>query len=547
MDNTSGFLGGLLRMAAGKRHERASQALRESLAGLGDIDPVERVRLVAARTAALFAQHQDPASRALLLHAVEAEAATLLPAIAQRVAEAPLPLANDVNDDALAADKLLKTLAATWTRLAEQLAAGGARPPTVPLARAHADALRGAAGALFQRHLLAYRAYAPASESSWLALHRIHASARDAGLARQADGGVAVEHHYHAALLLALADPMKFPRSALPLLQEQAERFAPLVRLYPTNGHELPESASLFLVCPQEGRPARPLARAEAIVQADGFILDANPAVANLRKDIFDRERRAAERGEATPELALLGNLLSMWRGHPHRRFSRNRFKPRGDLVSGIDGLVLALSGGALMRRHTDHPAPAVGDHPAPATGDQPAPATGDPLSPAASGGVAPAPARPAVSEWAITDESPDGFGVRFLKGESGALDVGDIVAFRARERSRVHVCLVRRVSNCGPTRLELGLQELAPAVHAFRLPAAAGAAAGPASDAVLLPKMPCYRNIPGLIVRPGSISLGQRFVVNGNDGGKVSLSVARLLQGGARGELYALEAGVVG
>ena len=60
-------------------------------------------------------------------------------------------------------------------------------------------------------------------------------------------------------------------------------------------------------------------------------------------------------------------------------------------------------------------------------------------------------------SEWALVDESPDGFRLRFIKGEKKTLGAGDIVALQPRESSKIHVCLVRRISS-SQARLEIGL-----------------------------------------------------------------------------------------
>ena len=41
---------------------------------------------------------------------------------------------------------------------------------------------------------------------------------------------------------------------------------------------------------------------------------------------------------------------------HAARRFSRTRFKPRADLVTGVDALIELLNGRALGRRFNDPP-----------------------------------------------------------------------------------------------------------------------------------------------------------------------------------------------
>jgi hypothetical protein len=503
MDPSLGFLREWLPFAGAGHADRAAGALREWLAAQGALAEDERARRLTGEIKRLLATQGNPQAQARILAAADDAAGTLLPALEMQVAAAPLPLAPDASRAAVAADNLLKTLAGAQAELAARLAG---RPLNPALTEVLGQSLAGAAAALFRRQLLAYRAYAPASPSSWQALHRLYGLAL-AGKAALPAPFASVETHYQAALLLALADPMKFPRGALPLLRAQCERMALHARLYPTVGHKLPESASLFLVTPAEGRPARPLARDETGRPDEGYILDCNPAVGALRKELAARELAAAQTGGEDPELAVMSGLLAMWRGHPQRRFSRTRFKPRGELVAGLEDLVAALSGAALLRRR---------------------------------GEDRPAAAAPVVSEWAIVDESPDGFGIRFLKGDMRRLDVGDVVAFRPREQSRAHLCLIRRITNGGPTQLELGLQELSPAAQLVGLPARPGAAAGPA---IFLPAMPAFRGAPGLVAASGCLAVGQSITVPGGGPRGQRLAAVRLLQRGEHTSLYQLNA----
>ncbi|HEY5764305.1 MAG TPA: hypothetical protein VIS73_13935, partial [Rhodocyclaceae bacterium] len=195
-------------------------------------------------------------------------------------------------------------------------------------------------------------------------------------------------------------------------------------------------------------------------------------------------------------------------RGHPQRRFSRTRFKPRGELVSSLEDLLAAVAGVALLCRRSEDPIPPGG-------------------------------ARPAVSEWAITDESPDGFGIRFLRGDMRRVEVGDLVAFRPRERGRIHLCLVRRITNAGAAQLELGLQEISPQAQIVALPAAP--AGRGATQAIYLPKMPGFSNAAGLIVAPGTIELGQTISL-AISGQSARMVAVRFLQRGERSHLIQID-----
>ncbi len=514
MDNSLKFLRTWLPFGRLESSEQGSQALRDWLEALyqeqagDDLSSLaELARQMATHLPRLLATSNNAHVRSKILVDIEDEAQRVLPALEESVSAAALPLNNEVHLDALAADNLLKALAAGYLSLAMQISAKRLSDSLRELLN---NALTRATSNLFRRQQLAYRAYAQASSSSWLHLHEAYRIARAHDLLGRNKASDSVETNYYAALLLALADPTKFPRSSMPVLQEHALKMARVVMLYPLLGRSLKPSGAMFLVRPVDGRPARAFGReGDAAPSEADFVLDCNPAVGELRREIAEREAGQQSPGEPNTgddELSLLRTLLAMWRGHPVRRFNRTRFKPRGELVAGIEDLLAALNGVVLMRRQSDAQL---------------------------AGG-----SWPLVSEWIITDESPDGFGVRFLKGQVRHIDVGDVVAFRPRERGLLHVCLVRRVSNIGPTRLELGLQELAPSAQLQALPQNGNGD----STGVLLPKMPCYRNAPGLIVRPGSIAIGTQLSIP-NDAGRVTrLRASSILQQGDRCQILQLD-----
>ena len=131
--------------------------------------------------------------------------------------------------------------------------------------------------------------------------------------------------------------------------------------------------------------------------------------------------------------MTSLTPLITAIGGRSSRRFSRTHFRPRGDLVSGLAAVISFIDGNAFSRRSVDAASRYDGR---------------DFTS----------------SEWALVDESPEGFRLRFIKGEKKTLGAGDIVALQPRESSKIHVCLVRRISS-SQARLEIGLQLLSPQI----------------------------------------------------------------------------------
>ena len=118
-------------------------------------------------------------------------------------------------------------------------------------------------------------------------------------------------------------------------------------------------------------------------------------------------------------------------------------------------------------------------------------------------------------------------------------VEVGDLVAFRPRERGRIHLCLVRRITNAGAAQLELGLQELSPQAQSVAIPAPQAGAA--VIQGIYLPKMPGFRNAAGLIVAPGTLTGGQAISVT-IGGQPIRMITGRFLQRGERSHLIQVD-----
>ena len=71
-------------------------------------------------------------------------------------------------------------------------------------------------------------------------------------------------------------------------------------------------------------------------------------------------------------------------------------------------------------------------------------------------------------SEWMVTNESPEGFGLMHIAGATTQLRIGDLVAIQAldntaRTAPQWEICMVRWATSENPEHIELGLQQLAP------------------------------------------------------------------------------------
>ena len=207
------------------------------------------------------------------------------------------------------------------------------------------------------------------------------------------------------------------------------------------------------------------------------LLIDCTHVLAALDRNITRRPGKVVEPDLDAPP-ALLQALRLAIGGKSARRFSRTRFRPRGDLISGFGPVINFLDGNAFSRRSVDASTRYDGR------------------------GFS-------SSEWALIDESPDGFRLRYIKGEKSSMGAGEIVALQPRESSKIHVCLVRRISS-SHVRLEVGLQLMSPQVTIVDI----FAEGTPEQRAVFMHSLPAYGKFSGLITAPGAYRTGQKIML---------------------------------
>jgi hypothetical protein len=229
----------------------------------------------------------------------------------------------------------------------------------------------------------------------------------------------------------------------------------------------------------------------------------------------------ALENGRSATELGLpsfaetyagrgvLKRLFNFWGRPAKRKFPRRRQSYRADLCAGLDQLQLLLQG------------PDQAPH--------------------------------ALSEWMITNESPDGYAMMHVSGATEQLRVGDIVALRSRRGVSLtdkvwQICIVRWALSENPEHIELGLQVLSgsgiPAKLAMpQYPENAGSV-----PALLLPKAPPLRLSQALVLPTGTVDDRSQkliLVVEQDNLAVLELRATRLDERTSSIEVFTVEADV--
>ena len=351
-----------------------------------------------------------------------------------------------------------------------------------------------------RRLILAYRAYAAGSKSAWRNLHILYRAARAGGLAAAGatDGEESPHRLYVKTILLALAEPVQLAPGELDRVRFYLDRYARLAELQeaPRPPRDVDSREGCFLIRQNEEGPGRSLRKWGKTETHEGdLLLDCGPLLERLRSQIDGLEHGVLPSKIGLPSvahrpeyLALLKHLIALWSAPPLRRFPRQHFKPRVELAAGLDDIWRLLSGAAHKRRREDPRRPDDGLHPV------------------------------ELSEWSVLNESPTGFALHYLSGESSALAVGTLVGLRAVERSQIHVCIVRRLVSGDGRCAELGLEKFAPRAVPTTIAWSGSAAGKPPARAIVLPEVPACGGSHAAIVAPHVLRPGKRvpYVLDG-------------------------------
>lgn len=408
------------------------------------------------------------------------------------------PLSTALQRKVVIGNDLLKQHAKCYRSAAERLVAGWIRRGN---AKQLQRALAGAMEMERRRLILAYRAYASGSKSAWRNLHKLYSIAKTSGIAASSSaGGVDSLHNlYIKTLLLAHAEPVQMVPGDLDRVRFYLDRYGGLAALLelrrPLEGHDAGEGC--FLIRQKEEGPGRSLQKWHNIeLQSGDMLLDCGPLLKEMRFQIDALTHGALPSKIGLPAvarrpqyLAMMNNLLTLWSAPPTRRSQRQHFKPRVELAVGLDDLWSLLSGATLMRRRDDRTEPSVTTHSI------------------------------ELSEWSVMNESPTGFALQYLNGESSELSVGAIVGARSLDRTKAHICFVRRLVSGEHRRAELGLEKYAPfAVPTMIFWGGSNAENKSPSRAIVLPKVPSLEGKAAVIVAPNTLGSGKRvpFVLDG-------------------------------
>ena len=240
--------------------EKESSDARELLDTAVGLSASEVAVQLTSHVIPIVVEQRNLTMRFKLLEDTRQEAETALPVLERHIDSSILPLPRIVRSSALAADNLLKALAAAYFDIAKTIAKSGHQRGYIHLLQ---RTVNRAMLLIARRQSLAYSSYTSPSSTSWLMLHELYQIVRDLRAIYPETNITPLEQQYLSALLFAYIDPSKLQRDELTVAifcTQQLAVHATIVEVTP----DIPTckaAAPYFLVRPEEGNPGTPLLR----------------------------------------------------------------------------------------------------------------------------------------------------------------------------------------------------------------------------------------------------------------------------------------------
>lgn len=338
----------------------------------------------------------------------------------------------------------------------------------------------------------------------WIDLHQTYNYALRSGLANaipeDSKAMLSVEQIYKGILLMALADPYRFPQIELPWAKDIIARFSNLAEIFPaeeSRGH-----AGIFVIEVNTDAPPKPLAWEQHPTDPRwDLMLNTTELVKHLAmlsthvKAKEDPEKLGLPTAARDPEYAVMMRRLKLsWGASILRQSQRRRYQRGKEFEVGF-GLrsVYQLIG------------PVGGER-------QLVSAPGDPP--------------PMVMRCTTVDDSMGGLALRKSGTISAQVRVGDLVGVR-QDNGSWSVGLVRWFRVPKENELFFGIQLLAPKAHSVHV---RRNDTGKQYPSLLLQASPTLKQSAMLLAPPGSIEPDSPIEVRSN-AGQVSIRVEKRLE----------------
>jgi cyclic-di-GMP-binding protein len=319
---------------------------------------------------------------------------------------------------------------------------------------------------------ISHLAAAPHKAGIWHQFHAVYANAHQLGLAQKPCSlwsGKTIHRIYTSTLLAAIAQPASFSAEELQFISDYIEHSLVPIELSTTPSGS---TQALFWIDADKDLAAQAVTRRSPPLEKTLWFFDCTEAGLAISRQLTALEKGVTAEALTLPAFAetkagrrVLKRLRTLWSKPAKRRFNRRRQSYRALLCAGLQELRQLA---AAPQEHAH------------------------------------------ISEWMVTNESPDGFAMMHVSGPTHLLQVGDVVAVQpigeqAEKAPEWLICLVRWALSDNPEHVELGLELIAAKAFSANIVSTGGYPEA-LIPALVLPESPPLRRTTAMIVPTGSL-----------------------------------------
>jgi hypothetical protein len=352
-----------------------------------------------------------------------------------------------------------------------------------------------------------YHTYSPTPQGMWSEIHQLMQLAlqrklHDEPLDR---GRNSVSATYKQTLLLALANPYKLMQGEVDKVAEYLVQHGNLAKLYPVQATL--GTLGVFLINLDSDAPPKSLDQQDGETEMHNHILlSTDVLVSTLNEQITKLESGRTQKVLNLPDhakqasyLNLMRRLLKDWTFMPKRKFKRMANNNVIEICVGLRATCyfIASRPEAAEQETLDFSIDAGGSSPATGKSEQ---------------------AQFATSQWAVTNESAGGMGLKCISGITQPIRIGEIIGLRSEDSQNWNIGVVRRVFSDNPEHLELGVQMLAPAATPVIIKPVVAGPKETFQAALLLPEIRPLQQPATIVAAPATFRSKLEYLVYQNN-----------------------------
>jgi hypothetical protein len=351
-----------------------------------------------------------------------------------------------------------------------------------------------------------YKTYSPTPPGVWSEIHQLaHLALQHRLHDEPLDGGAnSISSTYKQALLLALANPHKLMQGEVDKVTDYLLKNGNLAKLYPMKDTQ--NTTGVFRVNLDSDAPPKSLEQNAKARMHNHILLGTDALVSALNEQIAKLESARAQKILNMPDhakqasyLNLLRRLLKDWTFMPKRKFQRMANNTVMQICIGLRATFHFISSrsegakaGALdFRSDTQAGSPDEGKS---------------------------AQAQFVTSEWAVTNESAGGMGLKCVSGINQPVRIGEIIGLRADEGQVWNIGVVRRVFSDNPEHLGLGVQMMAPVADPIIIKPVVAGPKETFQAALLLPEIRPLQQPATIVALPATFRSKLEYLVYKNN-----------------------------